>query len=133
MSKLSNKGEECKLVGYSSAQKGYRLIDKNMRVFVSRNVKFIDEHVTDGEQVDLPVEVVEERKIAEVRRNPMRSCRKDSPIVHERESRKEAEDAEEPPENQQLMEPVFKVGGELEIKEPASFKDADSGPWSKWW
>lgn len=29
-------------------QKSYRLIDKNPRVFVSRNVKFIDEHVTDG-------------------------------------------------------------------------------------
>lgn len=124
MSKLSNKGEECKLFGYSSAQKGYRLIDKNLRVFVSRNVKFIDEHATGGEQVDLPVEVVEERKLAEVRRNPTRSCRKDSPIVPERESRKEAEDVEEPPENQQLMEPVFKVGGEVEIKQPASFKDA---------
>lgn len=93
-------------------------------MFVSRNVKFIDEHATDGEQVDLPVEVVEERKIAEVRRNPTRSCRKDSPIVPELESRKEAEDVEEPPENQQLMEPVFKVGGEVEIKQPASFKDA---------
>lgn len=41
-SKFALKGEECRMVGYSFHQKGYRLLDRNRGIFVSRNVKFIN-------------------------------------------------------------------------------------------
>lgn len=40
--KLDDKATKMKFIGYSDTSKGYRLIDRNYRVHISREVKFVD-------------------------------------------------------------------------------------------
>lgn len=147
--KLHPKGQECKIVGYSSAQKGYRVMDKRQNIFISRNVRILDE-MGDGECVEFHDQSDPEPNPApKVRVNPPRACkqgsvdsckRKQSPQKESvakikksySSSVDETPDIEED-QQEQLQQPAFKIGANVDIKEPDSFMEADSGPWSRFW
>lgn len=148
-SKFAPKGEVCRLVGYSSGQKGYRLVDKNYRVFTSRNVKFLNESGEEdvdelGEEEPQPTSSTNERSAftppaADIRRNPSRACKRVPEIKMNESTEAEVQGAqemnEEPPieEEGALQPPTFRVGAGVTPVEPKSVSEAISGPWSKWW
>lgn len=132
--KLREKGVECRLVGYSSAHKAYRLYDKSGKVIVNRSVKFIEEEP--NTLIEIEDEESGAKEIIEPRRNPDRACKvkpgrdhQDPEFVKE-ETEKEASDTEE---KNELSVPVFKIGKCVSIETPENFKEASSGPWSKYW
>lgn len=142
-SKLSPKGIVCRLVGYSSSQKGYRVMDGDGRVFVCRNVKFLDDYNTN---VDVSFDDHDDQPAAEQsavthpeqpRKNPPRACKRmpSTPPAIKISASMEADhqQAAEAEEEEIIEAPTFKVGGCVTPSEPSSVHEAKSGPWSKWW
>lgn len=62
---------------------------------------------------------------SEPRRNPMRTCRKQSEM-------KEAPIIVESTEEEKKV-PILQMDQNEEVIEPVTFQDTTSGPWSKWW
>lgn len=88
------------MVGYSSGQKGYRLVDKNYRVFISRNVKFLSE--SEESEVDLINQEEGEPSIykpstttQEIRVQPARKCKQVSAVIKRSDSAEEKEETGE--------------------------------------
>lgn len=141
ISKLHPKGVSCRLVGYSSNQKGYRLIDQDNKVFISRSVRFVNENGGANEESDGMIDVGSTTKSSEEvpieeaagkselpsgpRRNPLRTCRMPAEV-------KEAPVSVESTEDENKV-PVLKVVPNTEVIEPVTFQDATSSSWSKWW
>jgi hypothetical protein len=50
--KLDPKGMKCKLLGYGESSGAYRLLDESNRVFISRNVKFVEPLQVSGTGVE---------------------------------------------------------------------------------
>lgn len=162
-SKLSRKGIECKLIGYSSNHKGYRLLCEDGKIIVSRSVKFLEDvkgnHQmqisVDEENSDLKIEEPLTDTSESVRRNPGRACKVELQSTHHQDwrrkvnkqkqcrevpKREESSDTEVPQQEcadsdttNELAAPSFKIGAETSISAPNSFKDATSGPWSRFW
>lgn len=144
--KWEERGILCRLVGYSSNKKGYRLLDQNNRVFVNRNVRFLEEgdsKESDEFEIDQSDEV-NKKEAPVLRVNPPRACKKQAsqpklvPVKVQPESPPEAtvvdDKIEEASVQVNLDAPTFKIGGvESYVHQPTSYKDAASGPWSKQW
>lgn len=143
--KLHGKGVECKLVGYSSNHKGYRLWCEG-KVIIGRTVKFLcEDSNTDNKLVDLVVDdVCQDSASVEVKIDNNRQCpdraiqtKSGTDDQDERHSpvKEDSEDMAEPVEavEAELSAPVFKVGQNVSINVPDNFEEASSGPWSKFW
>lgn len=141
ISKLHPKGINCRLVGYSSSQKGYRLIDPDNKVIISRSVRFMNETGALDEESDGMIDVGPTTKTSEnvpveedagtsevpsgPRRNPIRTCRMPAEVTG-------APVVVQPTEDEKKV-PVLKVDPNTEVSEPVTFQDATNSSWSKWW
>lgn len=160
--KLDARGRVCRLVGYSSHYKGYRLLDTVTRkIFVSRTVKFLDEEaVVDGKvhfNWSTPHHEGQQEQ-QQPRRNPSRACKDVRPIpnLHANMEKKEAaklkrdavvvkrqaeqqavDDGDSDSESDQDHKddpPGQPIKWSEEAQDtPATFKDAVNSKWNKFW
>lgn len=146
--KLKPKGKVCRFIGYSSSQKGYRILDENNRIFISRNVRFVDEAPFDEREseevvVDVSpatsiqpgsVEAPEGGEQSQGERYPLRSRIKAAAEAKAKEEQqiKRAEPSDEETDEDQNA-PVLKADESTVVKEPETFEEARSGPFRKWW
>lgn len=143
LNKIHSKGIECKLIGYSSSQKGYRLIDRNRRVFVSRNVRFMpeeDQMPNSDIKFDNTIAKVKDNEVSPREYLP-RQCkegkRKLSPMKEEQAAKIKRDDASDEELNQMecegLSAPEFKIGVGSEIQTPLSFSQAVASENAQLW
>lgn len=113
--KLHEKGEVCKIVGYSSSQKGYRLIDNRLRVFINRNVRFLEENGSNSEPTvtintnNIYENVKREKASPEIRKILPRACKQPLIEVGKRKQSPQKESAKkfkrsESPEHEKMEE-----------------------------
>lgn len=151
-SKLDRKGVECRLIGYSSHHKGYRMLCPDGKIIISRSVRFLNE---DGSEDNEQMISVDESEIqgqssgvqSEIRRNPGRACkaepisthqpnfrRKNQTVKVNKEEEESLVDTEQGGANDnELTAPTFRIGAGTSINTPKNFEEASSGPWSKFW
>lgn len=144
-SKLSPKGDIWRLCGYSPTQKGYRLLcPQSGKLLISRDCRFIGEqreelNIFDEFEKESDANNEEEEEVK--RREPLpRACKRQisvpkfKPIINIKSAHKnEPIESDPSDESDEIQQPIFKLGEGVTVKEPNSFEEASSGPWSKMW
>lgn len=152
--KLQAKGVKCKIVGYSSSQKGYRLYDVNKRkVFISRNVKVLSECGAKSFELEIrPKESVsnekdeviesgddksEDEEVVKVpRRNPDRAVKQPPKVPYTPKLKskfKVSEVISEPNWQEESVDQSNTIKTSDTIDEPETYDDAVEGPSAPQW
>lgn len=140
--KLDARGRECQLIGYSSHNKGYRLVDsRTMNVFISRTVKFLGEGA-DELKIDLSDHQGASSETVAVppRRNPSRAVKDVRPIpimsLKDEQKAKQVKvsnglrEEDQQPRSEGASTSIDINQHEAVPKDPESYEDAKN---SKWW
>lgn len=149
--KFNPKGRKCRLIGYSSSQKGYRLLAENGTIIISRAVKFLNEDDEKGgidivgdqpkpqetttqsdPESEEEVQTDTKERATEVpplpRRNPHRAAKEPRPKEQKHRSRPTTTAAQPP-----VAEDDAEIDDEAGNDTPKNFAEATSGKWQKWW
>lgn len=144
--KFDARGRDCRMIGYSSHHKGYRMLDDQSRkIFISRTVKFFDEGVVQDDVVNFPDDIVDEIR---PRRNAPRAVKDVRPIPdlkshYEKKKaaslkRQDSAKKQSEEQNEDNEEEADQLVSELKLSDedgetPTSYEEATSGKWTKFW